>query len=65
MHSRTADLDVRLDLPPVPDSADLSGLAIKVECLLPVSGSSGLGSASFYPPSSGAKGGQPESSTGG
>ncbi|XP_052495290.1 gamma-tubulin complex component 6 isoform X2 [Budorcas taxicolor] len=29
MHSRTADLDVRLDLPPVPDSADLSGLAIK------------------------------------
>ena len=57
VHSRTADLDVRLDLPPVPDSADLSGLAIKVECLLPVCGSSGLGSASFDPPSTGAKGG--------
>ncbi|XP_077654727.1 gamma-tubulin complex component 6 isoform X4 [Urocitellus parryii] len=30
VHSRTYDMDVRLDLPPVPDSADLSGLAIKV-----------------------------------
>uniref|UniRef100_G3UL05 Gamma-tubulin complex component 6 N-terminal domain-containing protein n=1 Tax=Loxodonta africana TaxID=9785 RepID=G3UL05_LOXAF len=29
VHSRTFDMDVRLDLPPVPDSADLSGLAIK------------------------------------
>ncbi|XP_037703652.1 gamma-tubulin complex component 6 isoform X2 [Choloepus didactylus] len=35
VHSRTYDMDVRLDLPPVPDSADLSGLAIKVEYLLP------------------------------
>lgn len=34
VHSRTYDMDVRLDLPPMPDSADLSGLAIKVECLL-------------------------------
>lgn len=34
VHSRTYDMDVRLDLPPVPDSADLSGLAIKVECVL-------------------------------
>ena len=39
VHSRTADLDVRLDLPPVPDSADVSGLAIKVACLRPASGS--------------------------
>ncbi|XP_062932225.1 gamma-tubulin complex component 6 isoform X2 [Cynocephalus volans] len=30
VHSRTYDMDVRLDLPPVPDSADLSGLVIKV-----------------------------------
>ncbi|KAM4882054.1 gamma-tubulin complex component 6 [Thomomys bottae] len=30
VHCRTYDMDVRLDLPPVPDSADLSGLAIKV-----------------------------------
>ncbi|XP_045411310.1 gamma-tubulin complex component 6 isoform X2 [Lemur catta] len=30
VHSRTYDMDVRLDLPPVPDSADVSGLAIKV-----------------------------------
>ncbi|XP_032122064.1 gamma-tubulin complex component 6 isoform X4 [Sapajus apella] len=30
VHSRAYDMDVRLDLPPVPDSADLSGLAIKV-----------------------------------
>lgn len=60
VHSRTADLDVRLDLPPVPDSADLSGLAIKVECLLPASGSPGLGRASFDLTSIGAKGGQLE-----
>lgn len=30
VHTRTNDLDIKLDLPPVPDSADLSGLAIKV-----------------------------------
>lgn len=30
VHSRTYDMDVRLGLPPVPDNADLSGLAIKV-----------------------------------
>ncbi|EHH65954.1 hypothetical protein EGM_02832, partial [Macaca fascicularis] len=29
VHSRTDDIDVRLGLPPVPDNADLSGLAIK------------------------------------
>ncbi|KAM5287870.1 gamma-tubulin complex component 6 [Ctenodactylus gundi] len=30
VHSRTYDMDVRLDFPPLPDSADLSGLVIKV-----------------------------------
>lgn len=29
-HSRTADLDVRLDLPPVPSNADITGLNIRV-----------------------------------
>lgn len=47
VHSRTYDMDVRLDLPPVPDSADLSGLAIKVECVFPASSSPAAGSASF------------------
>ncbi|XP_055110265.2 gamma-tubulin complex component 6 isoform X3 [Symphalangus syndactylus] len=30
VHSRTYDMDVRLGLPPLPDNADVSGLAIKV-----------------------------------
>lgn len=30
VHSRTSDMDIKLDLPPVPDSADVSGLSIKV-----------------------------------
>ena len=38
VHSRTYDMDVRLDLPPVPDSADLCGLSIKVECCFPACG---------------------------
>lgn len=29
-HSRTADLDIRLDLPPVPSNADVTGLNIRV-----------------------------------
>lgn len=29
-HSRTSDLDVKLDLPPVPSNADVTGLAIRV-----------------------------------
>lgn len=44
VHSRTYDMDVRLDLPPVPDSADFSGLAIKV-VFLPLSITRGLGNA--------------------
>lgn len=31
-HSRTADLDVRLDLPPVPSNVDVTGLNIRVRC---------------------------------
>lgn len=41
VHSRTYDMDVRLDLPPVPDSADLSGLAIKVRCHSPAASCGG------------------------
>lgn len=32
-HSRTADLDVRLDLPPVPSNAEVTGLTIRVRCV--------------------------------
>lgn len=49
VHTRTYDMDVRLDLPPVPDSADLSGLAIKVGCCLPICGSQGIGSCLLWP----------------
>ena len=31
-HTRTSDLHIRLDLPPVPSDADVTGLAIKVGC---------------------------------
>ena len=30
LHTRTSDLDIRLDLPPVPSNADVTGLAIRV-----------------------------------
>ncbi|XP_068417952.1 gamma-tubulin complex component 6 isoform X1 [Eschrichtius robustus] len=52
VHSRTADLDVRLDLPPVPDSADLSGLAIKVPSSVDQSEDEGFQSASNLTPDS-------------
>lgn len=29
-HSRTADMDIRLDLPPVPSNAEVTGLSIRV-----------------------------------
>lgn len=32
-HSRTADMDIRLDLPPVPSNADITGLSIRVKIL--------------------------------
>uniref|UniRef100_A0A8C3WDR9 Gamma-tubulin complex component 6 n=1 Tax=Catagonus wagneri TaxID=51154 RepID=A0A8C3WDR9_9CETA len=52
VHSRTADLDVRLDLPPVPDSADLSGLAIKVPLSMDQSEDEGFQSAPNLTPDS-------------
>lgn len=36
-HTRTSDMDIRLDLPPVPNNIDVTGLAIKVkdyDCLV-------------------------------
>lgn len=52
VHSRTYDMDVRLDLPPVPDSADLSGLAIKVPQSVDPSEDEGFQSASNLTPDS-------------
>ncbi|XP_006876476.1 PREDICTED: gamma-tubulin complex component 6 [Chrysochloris asiatica] len=52
VHSRTVDMDVRLDLPPVPDSADLSGLVIKVPQSMDQSEDEGFQSASNMTPDS-------------
>ncbi|XP_036904926.1 gamma-tubulin complex component 6 isoform X2 [Sturnira hondurensis] len=52
VHSRTYDMDVRLDLPPVPDSADLCGLAIKVPQSVDPSEDEGFQSASNLTPDS-------------
>ncbi|XP_047721667.1 gamma-tubulin complex component 6 isoform X3 [Prionailurus viverrinus] len=52
VHSRTYDMDVRLDLPPMPDSADLSGLAIKVPQSVDQSEDEGFQSASNLTPDS-------------
>ncbi|XP_032625245.1 gamma-tubulin complex component 6 isoform X1 [Chelonoidis abingdonii] len=52
VHSRTYDMDIRLDLPPVPDSADLSGLAIKVPQSIDQSEDEGFQSASNLTPDS-------------
>ncbi|XP_016067182.1 PREDICTED: gamma-tubulin complex component 6 isoform X2 [Miniopterus natalensis] len=52
VHSRTYDMDVRLDLPPVPDSADLFGLAIKVPQSVDPSEDEGFQSASNLTPDS-------------
>ncbi|XP_047595833.1 gamma-tubulin complex component 6 isoform X3 [Lutra lutra] len=52
VHSRTYDMDIRLDLPPVPDSADLSGLAIKVPQSVDQSDDEGFQSASNLTPDS-------------
>ncbi|XP_072829867.1 gamma-tubulin complex component 6 isoform X2 [Vicugna pacos] len=52
VHSRTNDMDVRLDLPPVPDSADLAGLAIKVPPSVDPSEDEGFQSASNLTPDS-------------
>ncbi|KAM8972083.1 gamma-tubulin complex component 6 [Pelodytes ibericus] len=52
VHSRTNDMEIRLDLPPVPDSADLSGLAIKVPQSIDQSEDEGFQSASNMTPDS-------------
>ncbi|XP_039092213.1 gamma-tubulin complex component 6 isoform X2 [Hyaena hyaena] len=52
VHSRTYDMDVRLDLPPMPDSADLSGLPIKVPQSVDQSEDEGFQSASNLTPDS-------------
>uniref|UniRef100_A0A8C8RWV7 Gamma-tubulin complex component 6 n=1 Tax=Pelusios castaneus TaxID=367368 RepID=A0A8C8RWV7_9SAUR len=52
VHSRTYDMDIRLDLPPVPDNADLSGLAIKVPQSIDQSDDEGFQSASNLTPDS-------------
>ncbi|XP_074083307.1 gamma-tubulin complex component 6 [Macrotis lagotis] len=52
VHSRTYDMDIKLDLPPVPDSADLSGLAIQVPQSIDQSEDEGFQSASNLTPDS-------------
>uniref|UniRef100_A0A8D2LN33 Gamma-tubulin complex component 6 n=1 Tax=Varanus komodoensis TaxID=61221 RepID=A0A8D2LN33_VARKO len=52
VHSRTYDMDIKLDLPPVPDSADLSGLGIKVPQSIDPSEDEGFQSASNLTPDS-------------
>ncbi|XP_017340318.2 gamma-tubulin complex component 6 [Ictalurus punctatus] len=51
-HSRTADLDVRLDFPPVPSNADVTGLNIRVPQGLDQSEDEGFQSASNLTPDS-------------
>ncbi|XP_066447969.1 gamma-tubulin complex component 6 isoform X1 [Eleutherodactylus coqui] len=52
VHTRTSDMDIKLDLPPVPDNADLSGLAIKVPQSIDQSEDEGFQSASNMTPDS-------------
>lgn len=52
VHSRSYDMDIKLDMPPVPDSADLSGLAIKVPQSVDQSDDEGFQSASNLTPDS-------------
>ncbi|XP_039625763.1 gamma-tubulin complex component 6 isoform X2 [Polypterus senegalus] len=52
VHSRTSDLDIRLDLPPVPSNAELTGLAIRVPPSVDQSEDEGFQSASNLTPDS-------------
>ncbi|XP_041114318.1 gamma-tubulin complex component 6 [Polyodon spathula] len=52
VHTRTADMDIRLDLPPVPSNAELTGLAIRVPPSLDQSEDEGFQSASNLSPDS-------------
>ncbi|XP_053741028.1 gamma-tubulin complex component 6 isoform X1 [Synchiropus splendidus] len=51
-HSRTSDMDIRLDLPPVPGNIDVTGLAIKVPSCLDQSEDEGFQSSSNLTPDS-------------
>uniref|UniRef100_A0A8C5D1E0 Gamma-tubulin complex component 6 n=1 Tax=Gouania willdenowi TaxID=441366 RepID=A0A8C5D1E0_GOUWI len=51
-HTRTADMDIRLDLPPVPSNVDVTGLSIRVPSCLDQSEDEGFQSASNLTPDS-------------
>ncbi|KAM9377115.1 gamma-tubulin complex component 6 [Pholidichthys leucotaenia] len=51
-HSRTSDIDIRLDMPPVPSNIDVTGLAIRVPPCLDQSEDEGFQSASNLTPDS-------------
>ncbi|XP_019748906.1 gamma-tubulin complex component 6 isoform X1 [Hippocampus comes] len=51
-HTRTSDLDIRLDLPPVPSNVDVTGLTIRVPPCLDQSDDEGFQSASNLTPDS-------------
>uniref|UniRef100_A0A667XMY6 Gamma-tubulin complex component 6 n=1 Tax=Myripristis murdjan TaxID=586833 RepID=A0A667XMY6_9TELE len=51
-HTRTSDMDIRLDLPPVPSNVDVTGLAIRVPHCLDQSEDEGFQSASNLTPDS-------------
>ncbi|XP_076863069.1 gamma-tubulin complex component 6 [Brachyhypopomus gauderio] len=51
-HSRTADMDIRLDLPPLPSNAEVTGLSIRVPPCVDQSEDEGFQSASNLTPDS-------------
>ncbi|XP_020501548.2 gamma-tubulin complex component 6 [Labrus bergylta] len=51
-HTRTSDLDIRLDLPPVPSNIDVTGLSIRVPSSLDQSEDEGFQSSSNLTPDS-------------
>ncbi|TRY78986.1 hypothetical protein DNTS_005259 [Danionella cerebrum] len=51
-HSKTTDMDIKLDLPPVPSNADLTGLSIRVPLCLDQSDDEGFQSSSNLTPDS-------------
>ncbi|XP_015249037.1 PREDICTED: gamma-tubulin complex component 6 [Cyprinodon variegatus] len=51
-HTRTSDMDIRLDLPPIPSNVDVTGLAIRVPHYLDQSEDEGFQSSSNLTPDS-------------
>ncbi|XP_039522007.1 gamma-tubulin complex component 6 isoform X2 [Pimephales promelas] len=51
-HSKTTDMDIRLDMPPVPSNADITGLSIRVPLSLDQSDDEGFQSSSNLTPDS-------------